>query len=180
MAETCTGCARLSVPLAATGDMAHFTLLLPSSTDLSAATVTFRVAKLAGTGGTLRGYIQEGSPDYHVQYDAATVISSIGSSMQTISWSIATAGTAANKAAIQRIGIEINGANGSAWTNPTVIYLDSIVVTGATLSPSSYPFDAASSVHTTPTGQGPAGKLYQNNFSEDTNVTGAAVSWLGP
>lgn len=67
-----------------------------------------------------------------------------------------------------------------APANPTVIYVDSIVVTGATLSPSSYPFDAAGSVHTTPTAQGPVGLLFLNNYSADTNVTGCTIGWLGP
>jgi hypothetical protein len=180
MGETCTGCARLSVPLTASANRAHFTLLLPADTDLSAATVTFRVAKRAGTGGTFKGYIQEGAPDYSLQDGVNTTIASIGTTMQNIVWNIAGAGTAADKTIIRRIGIEIAGTSGSSWTNPTVLYVDSIVVTGATLTPASYTFDTAASVYTTPVDQGPEGELFLNSYSGDTNVTGAAVSWLGP
>jgi hypothetical protein len=178
--ETCSGCARLSVPLAASGDRAHFTLLLPADTDLSAATITFRVAKIAGTGGTFRGYIQEGSPNYASQGATGTTIASMSTGMQDIAWSIASAGTAADKTRIRRIGIEIVGTGGSSWTNPTVLYVDRIVVTGSSLSPATYPFGTASTVHTTPTEQGPTGALYLNSHSGDTTVTGAAISWLGP
>lgn len=180
MGETCTGCARLSVPLATSDDRAHFTLLLPSVTDLSAATITFRIAKLAGTGGTFKGYIQEGSPDYSIQDGVSTPIADIDTSMQEIAWSIAGAGNAADKTMIRRIGIEIAGTGGSTFTNPTVLYLDSIVVTGSSLNPASFTFDTSGTVYTTPTGEGPPSQLYLNNYSADTNVTGAALSWLGP
>jgi hypothetical protein len=180
MGTTCPGCARLSVPLTATANKAHFTLLLPGATDLSAATITFRVAKLAGTGGTFKGYIQEGSPNYQLQDGVNTTIASIGTGMQNIAWSIASAGTAANKTSIQRIGIEIAGTSGSSWTNPTVLFVDSIVVTGSSLTSGSYTFDTEATVYTTPTEQGPAGRLFLNSYADDTNVTGAAISWLGP
>jgi hypothetical protein len=61
-----------------------------------------------------------------------------------------------------------------------VLYVDRIAVAGATPSVTAYPFDTSDTVHTTPTSQGPTGQLYLNNYSGDTNVTGAAVSWLGP
>jgi hypothetical protein len=178
--ETCSGCARLEVPLAASGNRAHFTLLLPSDTDMSAATITFRVANVAGTGGNFRGYIQEGAPDYVFQTGNATTIASIGTSMQDIVWSVASAGTAADKTKIRRIGIEISAGSSSSWTNPTVFYVDSITITGSSPSLASYPFDTEDSVYTTPTGQGPTGDMYLNDAAGDTTVTGAAISWVGP
>jgi hypothetical protein len=178
--ETCSGCARLEVPLAASGNRAHFTLLLPSDTDMSAATITFRVANVAGTGGNFRGYIQEGAPDYVFQTGNATTIASIGTSMQDIVWSVASAGTAADKTKIRRIGIEISAGSDSSWTNPTVLYVDRITVTGSSPSLASYPFDTDDSVYTTPTGQGPTGDMYLNDDAGDTTVTGAAISWVGP
>jgi hypothetical protein len=178
--ETCSGCARLSVPLAASGDRAHFALLLPAATDLSAATITFRIANIAGTGGSFKGYIQEGAPDYVSQFSNGTTLASLTSDMQEITWNVASAGTAADKTQIRRIGIEIMGSGGSSWTNPTIVYVDRIVVTGSSLTPASYPFDTTDTVYTTPTGQGPTGALYLNDHPGDTNVTGAALSWLGP
>jgi hypothetical protein len=178
--EVCTGCARLSVPLAATADQAHFTITLPAATDFSAATIALRVARYAGTGGWFKAYIQEGSPNFLYQDSVETTIASIGTSMQTISWDVATAGTTADKTIIRRIGIEISGNGASSWTNPTVLYVDSITVTGTTLAMSSFTFDTSNTVSTTPTGSGPNNVIWLNNFSGDTNVTGATLSWLGP
>jgi hypothetical protein len=178
--EVCTGCARLSVPLAASTDQAHFTVTLPVATDFSAATIAIRVARYAGTGGWFKAYIQEGSPDYFYQDNVETTIASIGTSMQTISWDVATAGTTADKTIIRRIGIEISGNGASSWTSPTVLYIDSITVTGTTLAMSSFTFDTSSTVSTTPTGNGPNNVIWLNNYSGDTNVTGAMLSWLGP
>jgi hypothetical protein len=168
------------VPLAASTDKAHFTIGLTSATDFRTATITFRVARYAGTGGWFKGYIQEGSPNYLYQDSVETPIASIGTSMQTITWDVATAGTTADKSIISRIGIEISGAGASSWTNPTVIYVDSITVTGATLTISSFPFATSSTVYATPTSSGPNGAIWLNDYSGDTNVTGAAVTWLGP
>jgi hypothetical protein len=178
--EVCTGCARLSVPLAASADQAHFTIALPAATDFSAATIALRVARYAGTGGWFKAYIQEGSPNYLYQDSVETTIASIGTSMQTISWDVATAGTTADKTTIGRIGIEISGNGASSWTNPTVLYVDSIMVTGTTLAMSSFTFDRSTTVSATPTGNGPNNVIWLNNFSGDTNVSGATLSWLGP
>jgi hypothetical protein len=178
--EVCTGCARLSVPLAATADQAHFTITLPAATDFSAATIALRVARYTGTGGWFKAYIQEGSPNYLYQDSLETTIASIGTSMQTISWDVATAGTTADKTIIRRIGVEISGNGASSWTSPTVLYVDSITVTGTTLAMSSFTFDTQATVSTTPTGNGPNNVIWLNNFSGDTNVTGATLSWLGP
>lgn len=178
--EVCSGCARLSVPLAANTDKAHFTIGLPTATDFRTATIAFRVARYAGTGGWFKGYIQEGSPNYLYQDSVETQIASIGTSLTTITWDVATAGTTADKSIISRIGIEISGAGATSWTNPTVIYVDSITVTGTTLTTPSFPFATSSTVYTTPTSSGPNDLIWLNNYSGDTNVTGAAVSWLGP
>lgn len=178
--EVCSGCARLSVPLAAVTDQAHFTVTLPAATDFSAATIALRVARYTGTGGWFKAYIQEGAPNYLYQDSVETTIASIGTSMQTISWDVATAGTTADKTIIRRIGIEISGNGASSWTSPTVFYVDSITVTGTTLAMASFTFDTASTVSTTPTGNGPNNVIWLNNYSGDTNVTGATLSWLGP
>jgi len=178
--EVCTGCARLSVPLAASADQAHFTIALPAATDFSAATIAIRVARYAGTGGWFKAYIQEGSPNYLYQDSVETTIASIGTSMMTINWNVATAGTTADKTIIRRIGIEISGAGASSWTSPTVLHVDSIIVTGTSLAMSSFTFDTSSTVLATPTSSGPNDIIWLNNYSGDTNVTGATLGWLGP
>ena len=177
--EVCTGCARLSVPLATTADRAHFVIGLPGPIDFSAATIALRVARYAGTGGHFKAYIQEGSPNYLQQVSTETPIASIGTAMQTINWDVATAGTGADKTIISRVGIEIIGTGSTSWTNPTVIYVDSVTIAGTTLAMASFTFDTSSTVSTTPTSSGPNNVMWLNNYSADTNVT-AALSWLGP
>jgi hypothetical protein len=177
--EVCTGCARLSVPLAAAADQAHFVVGLPAATDFTTAMMAFRVSRLAGTGGMFKVYIQEGAPAYLYQVGPDTPIASIGTAMQTINYDVATFGAAANKTIISRIGIEIIGTGSTSWANPTVIYIDSITVTGTTLTMATFNFDAPTTVSTTPTSNGPSDIMWLNNYSADTTVTGAALSWLG-
>jgi hypothetical protein len=177
--EVCTGCARLSVPLATSNDRAHFVIGLPSPTDFSAAMIAIRVARYAGTGGHFKVYIQEGSPAYLQQVSTETPIANIGTAMQTINWDVSTAGTGADKTIISRVGIEIIGTGSTSWTNPTVIYVDSVTITGTNLTMASFPFDTSSTVTTTPTSNGPNNVMWLNNYSADTNVA-AALSWLGP
>jgi len=81
---------------------------------------------------------------------------------------------------IERIGIQIDGAGGSPYTNPSIILVDSIVVTGSSLKPGSFTFDTASTVYTTKTSSGPVGTMWLNNYAGDTNVADASISWLGP
>ncbi len=76
--------------------------------------------------------------------------------------------------------VEISGAGASSWTSPTVVYVDSITVTGTSLTMSSFTFDTSSTVYTTPTSSGPNDVIWLNNYTGDTNVTGATLSWLGP
>ena len=99
--------------------------------------------------------------------------------MQSVVWDIADTAGSADTTAIRRIGIEISGTGGSPFTNPTVLYVDRVDVS----SPSGYAswdFDMSSSVHTTPTANGPLECVWLNNHSDDTNVSGASISWLGP
>src|SRR6185369_7915074 len=89
-------------------------------------------------------------------------------------WNVGTepdaAGTGIVKSSIKSIGIEINALPSSAWSNPTVVYVDSITVTTPTLS---FTFDAASSVATSNT----SGALRLTGGSSDTTASGAAVTW---
>lgn len=178
--EVCSGCARLSVPLTMTSDRARFTLSLPSKTDLTDATITLRASRQRGTGGTLLAYVQEGSPNYAMLFSAPIAINSLGTAMQSIIWNIGDAAGSADTTAIERIGIEIVGTGGSSFTNPTVIYVDRVDVVGSSLGTGSWPLDTSASVHTTPTSSGPVGKMWLNSYSADTNVSSAAISWLGP
>jgi hypothetical protein len=156
-------------------DRAHFTILLSAKSDLSSATITLRVARLKGIGGTILAYVQGGSPDYILRFGMPIEIDSLGTSMQDVVWKVADTRGSADLTAIERIGIEINGSGGGPYSNPTVIYVDRMDVAS-----SSWTFDAAASVYTTPTVSGPVAQIWLNNHSGDTTVSDASVSWLGP
>ncbi|HEV8548274.1 MAG TPA: hypothetical protein VGQ57_04580, partial [Polyangiaceae bacterium] len=73
---------------------------------------------------------------------------------------------------------EINAAPAtSGWTNPTVVYVDSITVNTAT--PLSFPFDSTSTVNTATnvTSDPTNTNLWMNSGSTDTTATGTAASW---
>jgi len=179
--EVCTGCARLSVALDAADERAHYCLTLSGLTDFSAATITFRVARLAGTGGEFLGYIQHGgTPDYLYVESAHTQISSIGTSLSNIVWDVSTVTGTFDKTVIARIGIEVTSEGSSAWTNPTVLYIDSVTVTGSNPAIAAWTFDTSATVYTTPVNSYGTGPIWLNNYSADTTAAGSAISWLGP
>lgn len=176
----CTGCARLLVPLDAAGDHAHFTIVLAAATNLSAATITLRVAREAGTGGTLRAYVQQGdSQMFMYRLGPGTDIDEIPTAeTMDIAWDLADE-TGFDLATIARIGIEITAEGSTAWTAPTVILLDRITVMGANPAVSAYPFDAATTVHPTPVEIYNAGPIWLNSYSADTTAAGSEISWIG-
>jgi hypothetical protein len=176
--DVCGGCARLTVPLDASDDWAHFVLTLPGATDLTAAVITFRLARAAGTGGSFKGYVQQGSSgDFAYRVGANTPLASIGETQQNVEWDLAGI-TDFDLAAITRIGIEVTAAGGSSWSNPTVLLLDSVQVSGAAPALESWTFDDADSVNTTPVETNRPGQLWLNSF--DTTAAGSAVAWFGP
>jgi len=178
--EHCSGCAKLSVPLSATTDHVHFAILLPSATDLTNATVTLRLALEAGAGGTISMYVQQGGPNYGWRFSNPIRLGMLSPTMQTVVWNVKDSTGTPDATGIERIGIQVDGAGGSPYTSPSVILVDSIVVTGSSLASGSFTFDTSSSVYTTKTSSGPVGTIWLNNYAGDTNVAGATISWVGP
>lgn len=175
----CAGCARLSVPLDAAEDQAHYTLTLPGPTDLTQATLTFRVVREAGSGGEFRGYVQQGAGgDFEYALSEGTAISEIGRVPETIVWDLADDGSSFDLTAIERIGIEITASGSTSWTNPTVVLIDRIAVADANPAVSAWTFDAMSSVHTTPVEIYEAGPIWLNSYSADTTATGSEIGWI--
>jgi hypothetical protein len=177
--EVCSGCARLYVPLASSTDRARFVLSIAPGTDLTDATITLRIARPKGTSGKFRAYIQEGGPDYHVRFGPSINLAALSTSMSSITFKIDDSITSVDVTAIARMGVEISGEGGSSFTNPTLIYVDRISVVGEWVADQDFTFDTAASVSTTPTNSGPLGKMWLNNYKADTNMSGAAIEWLG-
>jgi hypothetical protein len=179
-AESCTGatgCARLSVPLTTSNGRTHFSIALGSEVDFSNAVVTYRVRKVSATGGRIWAYVQHGgTPDHNLIYGGARNFDQLGSDFVTVTWDVAatTPSFPFDKSVIARLGIEIVASGSGPWTNPSVVLLDSIAVTGPAVGP--WPFDDASSVWTA--ASPPSGALWMSDNAPDELLPGSTLSWV--
>ena len=177
--QAANGCARLFVPLDDAADKAHFVISLASTADLSAATLSMRLYVQAGGGGSLFNYVQDNGTYHFLGVASAQrrLLSSF-SGWSTLTWNIGAepeAATDIDKANIRNVGIEINAQPSSTWSNPTIVYVDSITLTTPTRS---FTFDASGSVNPTATTSNTAGEtLWQNSGTLDTTATGVTLSW---
>jgi hypothetical protein len=179
--SSATGCAKLSVPLDGQNDRAHFVISLPSAVDLSAATATIRMRLYvqAGVGGTVFNYVQDSQPRFFGVATAMRPALSSISGWQTLTFNVGaladTASPAIVKSDIRRIGIEINAGPSTAWSNPTILYVDSITVQQPALS---FTFDTMSTITATPSASDVSGQvLWLHNGTSDTTATGVSLSW---
>ena len=134
----------------------------------------------AGAAGTIFNYVQDSAYHYFgVTTATRPPLKGLIGSWQTLTFNVgaqAVGSTQINKADIKRIGIEINAMpDTTGWTNPTIVYVDSITVMTPALS---FPFDTTSTVSTTPTGSDVAGQvLWPHNGSSDTTAAGVTLAW---
>jgi len=181
---TASGCAKLTVPLALSGDRAHFVISLSSAANLSSATtgiISMHLYVQAGAAGTIFNYVQDSQYRYFgVTTNMRPALKGLVGTWQTLTFNVGTqppGSTGIDKTDIRRIGIEINAAPDTAgWSNPTIVYVDSITVMTPALS---FPFETAATISTTPTGSDVAGQvMWQHNGSQDTTITtGVALAW---
>jgi hypothetical protein len=168
--ETCTGCARLSVPLTSSADRSHFVIALAGAPDFTDATVHYRVFLHAGTTGQFTGYLQDTSGFSYEAIGTAALSSLVG--WQDLSWVVTPTVVGFDPSDILMLGIEISGDTGS--TDPTVVYVDSIAVPSLGLA---FDFDDAGTVLEGPqTEHLTDQKLWLNADSE----AGSTLTWLGP
>lgn len=177
-AETCgTGCARMSVPLAVLNDRTHYSFSLGGEADFSIAVVTYRVRKVSATGGRIWAYVQHGgTPDYNLIYGGSRNFDQLGSDWTTVTWDVGATvpGFTFDKTAIARVGIEIVASGTGPWTSPTVVYLDSLSVTGPNVGP--WPFDDGSTVSSA--SSAPAGVFWMSTNDPDELVVGSLLGWV--
>ncbi|HTN83820.1 MAG TPA: hypothetical protein VL242_09050, partial [Sorangium sp.] len=115
---------------ASTGTLFQFDW--PGLIDLTGATVTFRVKAQAATGGGVQTYVQNGGAQNWAGVPWAwTDLSSLGDWTElTIDVDAAAAdSTTFDKTQVRRIGIKVDAGTAGPWANPTVVYVDSIIVT---------------------------------------------------
>jgi len=171
---TCPSCARLEVPLAAATDKANFVISLPGAQDFSSSVIRYLVYRQAGSGGQIRGYVQHsGSPDFAQLFQSPGVELATLDGWQTLSWDVGAQTGSYDKTIVARVGLQISGAGSTSFTNPTVIYLDRIEVSGSATGV--WRFETPESVATNPMTSAAANILFCN--SGDSPVAGAAVSW---
>ncbi|HET7545370.1 MAG TPA: hypothetical protein VFK05_36135 [Polyangiaceae bacterium] len=177
--QIASGCAKLSVPLDDAGDKAHFVISLASPADLSGATISMRFYVQAGSGGTIFNYVQD-SGNFHflgVPEAQRHPLARTGA-WETLSWNVGaepdSAGTGIVKTSIKNIGIELNAQPSTMWSNPTIVYLDSLTVTSPALS---FTFDTTASVNPTPTTVSSGQALWLNVVPTDTTAAASALSW---
>jgi hypothetical protein len=175
--DSCPGCARLSVPLAAATHFSNFVIVLPSLADFRGKAITFRVFKHAGSGGRLRPYVQHGgSPDYYQLFRTEPEPLTASGAWEDIVWNIGDDAGSFDLGVVASVGLQVSGAGSSQWTNPTEIYVDSITVSGASVGP--WNFDSGESVVSTVTTDAPPNLIWCNG--NDSPVTGSTVAWVGP
>jgi len=183
-APPAAGCAKLSVPIDDANDRAHFVISLTSPIDLSSATtgiISMRVYVQAGVGGTIFNYVQDsGYRFFGVTTPMRPELNTL-SGWQTLTFNVgaqpdsSTPATGIVKTDIRRIGIEINAAPATAWSNPTIVYVDSITVATPALS---FTLDMANTVTSTSSGTDVSGQvMWLNNQSADTKATGVTLAW---
>ena len=174
-----TGCAKLSVPLNAATDKAHFVISLRSAADLSAAgtTISLRAHVEDGMGGVILAYVQDSS--FNFLGPATKPLLADQTGWVTLDWNVGAepaAQTGIMKKSITRIGIEIKAAPSTTWSNPTVVYIDSLSVDTPALS---FPFGTTGTVSATASSSDVTGQvLWQNSGSSDTTAAGTKLSWV--
>jgi hypothetical protein len=174
------GCARLSVPLNGANDKAHFTISLSNAADLSdpGTTISMRIYVEDGSGGVIFAYAQDGDYNFLGPDDRPALEDQAG--WVTLDFDIAAepnANPPLDKSSVQRIGIEINAESSTDWSNPTIVFVDSISVSSTMLS---FPFNTSSTVSTSTnqTSDPSSQVLWINADSSDTTASGTALSWV--
>jgi hypothetical protein len=154
--ERCgAGCARLCVPRtpATTGTIFAINVAIPNTVDLTDATATFRVCLLQGqaSSGSMQPFGQEGAPGYagFFGFILLTAVPPCSSGFGNFLFAFAQ-GTW-NPGATATIGIKLQ-AGAVDWTTPTIMYVDSVVITrsgdGGMSVPGPYTFDTSSTANT--------------------------------
>jgi hypothetical protein len=177
-----TGCAKLFVPMDDAMDRAHFVISLSSAADLSNKTtgiISMRVYVQAGAAGTLFNYVQDSQYRYFGVATASRPALKSLSGWQTLTFGVGAqdvGSSAIAKTDIRRIGIEINAAPDTTdWSNPTIVYVDSITVATPALS---FTLDMTATVNPIPTGSDVSGQvMWLHNGTSDTTAAGVTLTW---
>jgi len=190
--ESCTGCARFSVPLTGQNQTAHYIIgVNNAATDFTGAIVTATVFVHAADGGAIQLFLQTSNFSFNAH--EWRFLNGLNGWVDII-WNLGADNTPAgyNYADVTTIGVEITRANSASWTNPTIVYVDEITVdNGVSDIAGPFTFDNASTISTAVTGSG-AGIMWLNGYDRPVGCnqtgpvacpgddTGSNLTWLGP
>ena len=128
-------------------------------------------------GGVISNYVQDTA--FNVLHNSTVTPLKTVSGWQTLTWNIGAQGPGSSGIAltgVSRIGIEINASPDTSWSNPTLVYVDSITVSSPALS---FSFDTSGTVTSTSSFLDVAGQvLWLNSNKVDTSATGVTLGWL--
>lgn len=168
--ETCSGCARLSVPLSEANTRTPYIIYLTGANmglDMSAASVTFRVSVYAGTNGAIQLFAQNPENlNYEQERNFISFNQITGFQDLVLNLSNPSNGNFDNTM-VQAVGLEVHAGSTGPWTNPTIVYVDSIALSNAA-----------------ELGLGPWG--FDNDYAplkmnaDATPVDGSSIVFLGP
>ncbi len=120
-----SGLVTCSVPLTAAEQNQRFADLFPPSANLEGATLTVRAYAPGATSGTLVMYVQDTSSNLG-NSSLRTELSSISNKWADLSLHIASA-SPFDATIVKQINVEVYAGSGAGpWTNPTVVYVDSV------------------------------------------------------
>jgi hypothetical protein len=160
-AETCSGCARLSVPLTMTGQSDTFGIDFSGNpSNLSGATITARICAFSAQSGSVDLFALDSASRFIEDFRLLPNVTRCDAGFQTLSITLPANGVDFTQTF--SVGFIIASLDTPPWANPTVIHVDSLTIATPTAT-SAFTFD---------TGPTPLGIL-----SADP---GSTITWLGP
>lgn len=142
----CPGCALISVPFTATNQSAQGLIIFSPQVDILDATnpvLTIRGMAPGATAGILQAFVQQNSGSYSMCFRGWTQLSSLGT-LQDI---VIPLGPCTTETSIGRVGLQLlSGSTAATWANPTLFYIDSITLSGASGTVAPWTFSAESSI----------------------------------
>jgi hypothetical protein len=120
------GVAVLSVPLSAAGQAQRYGNIFPGFPDLSNRTVTLRIYAPGATGGNLLAYFTD-DPDFTAGGGGTVPLADLALGWTDLVFSVGSLSGAYDPTHIRQINLVVTSENTAGpWTNPTVIYVDSV------------------------------------------------------
>jgi hypothetical protein len=127
-----------SVPFTTSGQNQRYADVYPSPVDLTGAQMTVRIYAPGATGGAIVFYFTDNS-EFTAGGGTTVSFADLSQRWTDVTFS-ASGGTDFDSTQIRQVNLEVISGSSSAWTNPTVIYVDSVRSTNLAVN---HTFDVA-------------------------------------